>query len=190
MTTIEYDLIFVRTGVEVLEAYLLADDLYWSTGARSPAGEPAYPQLTLGSLLLAIQRLHGRPLAAKQETDLVLFEHRLNEIQTRWRVAWERKSEREISARLKLWRDFLEDYRSNPENHTDRYAYEVNRRVMLELLIPFATNLPTAELDMLSGLDQLLHAVFVPGDFIWDAELVNSFPPQPYWYLYGNLRVD
>ena len=39
-------------------------------------------------------------------------------------------------------------------------------------------------------MDQFLHTVFTVGTFIWDLELAESFPRDPYWYLYGWIRAD
>jgi hypothetical protein len=82
----------------------------------------------------------------------------------------------------------LQEYRENPENNADRYPYEVQRRVMLELLSPDAAQAPQAERDMLPSLDQLLRAVFIPGEFAWEIELQPGFPPDEFWYLYGRLK--
>ena len=92
-------------------------------------------------------------------------------------------------ARLKLWSNFLEDHRQNPEANVDRYHYEVTRRVQLHLLQPDADDRYEAEDQLLIGLDVYLKAVFVSNGFIWDQELSDGFPPDPYWYLYGHLKV-
>jgi hypothetical protein len=126
-------------------------------------------------------------LPPNQAADLADLERWLDEMRSRWRVAWEAKATRGFHARLNLWRDFLQEYRESPENNTDRYPYEVQRRVMLELLLPDAKP-PQAEIDMLRGLDGLLKAVLVPGNFVWEPELQRGFPPDPYWYLYGHLK--
>lgn len=186
--SIEYDLGYVRAALPLLEAYLLSPDLYWSLATKPPAGSPPYPQLTLGSLLLTLARLRAHRLSPDQNAELIRLERELEHTRSRWRVAWERKSQRDFSSRLKMWRDFLEEYRVNPENHYDRYAYEVGKRVMLHLLAGEAGTLPEAELDLLRGLDQLLRAVFLPGDFIWEKDLSDGFPPDSYWYLYGQLK--
>jgi hypothetical protein len=116
------------------------------------------------------------------------MEEQLDATRSRWRVAWEGKAAREFHARLNLWRDFLEEYRENPGNNADRYSYEVQRRVMLQLLSPDAVEAPPAEVQMFHGLDQLLRAVFIPGDFIWEPDLATGFPQETFWYLFGRLR--
>jgi len=188
MSSVESDLGYMRAASTILRDFLLSKEVYWSLGSAPPAGEPTYPQLTLGGILLAQKRLQARKDDPEVIEEYSRLESELQVIQLKMRVSWEKKAEREFSARLRLWRDFLEEYRSQPENHSDRYAYEVTRRVMLGFLQPFSRDLPLAEIELLQGLDQLLQAVFIPGKFVWEADLMNSFPESRYWYLYGSMR--
>lgn len=189
MPSAEYDLGYLRAGIPALENYLLSNDLYWPIGASPPGGEPAYPRLTLGGLLLAQKRAHARDLTPQQRDELARLDEQMDDVRDRWRVAWERKAGRSFQARLRLWKNFLEDYRESPSANTDRYRYEVERRVMLHLLMDEAESVPQADLDLLKSLDKVVGAVLVPGDFIWDRELENGFPREPYWYLYGQLKT-
>ena len=188
MTSAVYELGYLKAGIEILEEYLLSDDLYWAIGASPPPGEPAFRQLTLGGLLLNEQRLLGRQLSPMLDQQRQDCRASLQDFIYRRRVAWERKSSREFQARLKLWTNYLNEYREDPENHADRYAYEVERRVMLQLLTPYARMTPSAEQDLLSSLDLVLQAVFVAGSFIWEAEIAGGFDRRVFWYLFGGLR--
>jgi hypothetical protein len=183
-----YDLDYLKAGMGLLESYLFSQDVYWTIQTNPPAGKPAYPSLTLGGLLLARARLNSNELSddLRGERDGLSLE--FGTLQTRWRVAWEKKAAREFHARLNLWRDYLEEYRANPKNNADRYSYEVGRRVMLHLLQPLARDAPPAEKEMLRGLDALVRSVFVPGGFIWEDWLESAFPAETYWYLYGSIR--
>ncbi len=185
----EYDLRYLESGLLDLEGYLLSRELYWPVGASAPPGEPPYPRLTIGNLLLSRARLDGRLLTPTQAAQRERLDHRLEETRTHWRTAWEQKAQHEFLVRLNLWRDFLEDYRQNPPANIDRYAYESHRRVLLELLEAESGSIPAAEVDMLSGLDGLLRGLFTRGPFIWDPDLQNVFPLEKYWYLYGRLRA-
>lgn len=184
-----YELNYLRAGVDLLEPYLLSNDVYRPVRATTNAGDPPYPSLTLGGLLLARARLSSAMLPAdlQAERDRVLIE--LDALRAHWQVAWERKAGREFDARLKQWADYLDEYHSDPENNADRYGYEVGRRVMLHLLDPYAREASQAEKDLIHRLDILLHAVFLPGEFIWDEWQKPAFSPQMYWYLYGKIRV-
>jgi hypothetical protein len=189
MASSEYDLGYLRAGLDSLESYLLADDIYWNLHAPSPLGEPAYPQLTLGGLLLARARLAARRLSIERAGHFSQLDSRLEATRTRWRVAWTNKAEREFGARLRLWGDFISEYRQNPDANVDRYRYEVSRRVMLHFLQAEAIQITEPESEMLAGLDVLLFAVLVPGEFIWEQDLQNGFPQNKFPYLYGSLRI-
>lgn len=185
--SVEYDFGYLTAAILILENYLLSKDLYWSLADSPPHGEPPYPQLTLGNLLLVHARLKARNQAIHQQIELEKLETQLSAIVANWRQAWEIKAKWDFSARLKLWRDFLEELRADPENHADRYIYEVGRRVQLALLAYQTSEIPEAERELLAGLDRILQAIFVPAAFVWDQDLAYGFPNPPFWYLYGHL---
>lgn len=188
MPSFEFDLGYLQAGVQEMEEFIHSKDVYGSTGASSPPGEPDYPQLTLGGLLLAQTRLHALALDGTQAARLATVEAALEKIRTHWRVAWGQKAGREFHARLQLWRDFLEEVRAKPEDHIDRYPYEVSRRVMLDLLKDEAEAIQPAELELLDALDKLLRAMFKSGGFSWEETYRREFPPEKFWYLYGYLK--
>jgi hypothetical protein len=189
MASIEYDLGYLNEGLASLENYLLSDEIYWNMRAVPPRGEPAYPLLSLGGMLLAKARLEARQLSYGQSEKLSRLGTEFDRNRTRWRTAWMQKAEREFSARLRMWRDFIEDYRQNPDANIDRYAYEVSRRVMLHFLHAEASQIPQQEREMLAGLDNILMSVLVPGEFIWEKDLQRGFPAPTFPYLYGTLKV-
>jgi len=188
MSSAAYELGYLKAGVELLESYLQSNDIYWAIAASPPPGEPAYRQLTLGGLLLIEKRLQARQLPGDMEISLQETVTMLQDAISHRPVAWERKASREFGSRLKMWGNFLNDYRDDPENHADRYPYEVERRVMLQLLEPHARDAHRAEHELLRGLDGILNAVLIPGGFIWDAAVIGAFQKELYWYLYGKLR--
>ena len=184
-----YDLGYLKAGTQILEHYLFSSEIYWTLGESAPAGEQPYPELTLGGLLLTRQRLTCAELEhnARQQFERLNLE--FDQLSQRWRVAFGRKAANEFRARLSLWRDYLEDLRQQPENHVDRYGYEVQRRVMLDLLRRHNTDIPQAEQDLLDALDKLLKVILEPGTFVWAARCQTAFPSDTYWYLYGKPRV-
>jgi hypothetical protein len=189
MPSIEYDLGYLGEGLVTLESYLLSDDIYWNMRVASPPGEPDYPLLTLGGLLLAEARLTARRLSIEHSGKFSRLITGIELNRTHWHTAWTKKAEREFTARLRMWREFIEDYRENPAANIDRYAYEVSRRVMLHYLQAEADQVSEPEQEMLEGLDKLILAVLNPGDFIWEEELRSGFPPRTFPYLYGTLKV-
>lgn len=189
MPTFEYDRRYVERGLEMLEDYLLADAGYWPIDILAPAGEPAYPMLTLEGLKLSLMRLsayRGR-LAFDHQIEKLTFE--LDILQNRWAVAWEKKAKRAYDARLTMWGNYIEEYRSVPDAHADRYVYEVRLRVFLSILAQDVGDLDNGVHPLLREMDDFLKAALLPSKFIWDEELYVVFPADRYWYLYGKPPV-
>lgn len=193
MLQVEYDLRYLKAGVEELEQYLLSSQLYWPVHVVTPTGETPYPRLTPGELLLAREKLRAHSLSPGYNDEVTSpvqakidrLEGDFEVIRSKWRGNWGKKAAQDFSSRLVLWRNFLGDYRKVPDDQAPFYAYEVRTRVILQLLEPEAVGIPAAELDMRTGLDTLLRAILVPGEFIWEAALEAGFPKADYWYLYA-----
>jgi hypothetical protein len=186
----EYDLQFLAAGLEELENYLLTTDIYRVLSIRAPFGQKAYPPFTLGWMLLSRIRAQIRAETPTQHTQFEQISSDIDFTKTNWRSAWGRKAAVEFSARLNLWRDFLMEFRKNPEGNIDRYDYEVNRRVLLELLQSEMDQNNDAELDALSSLDLMLRAIFENGEFILDDDMKIAFSRPEYWYLYGKPKLN
>lgn len=187
MKTFEYDLRYVQAGLEVLEDYLLSDEVFWPLSVNPPAGGPDYPRLTLGGLLLSRARLTAYPKSPPQKEQVDQLISKLELIRSKWRVAWEKKATHSFNVRLRMWRDFIEEFQNSPQENADRYLYEVRLRTMLKLLKTEGGGQQQPEVDLLSGLDGYLKSVLVTGAFIWEPELQTEFPANEYWYLYGYL---
>lgn len=186
----EYELRYLQGGMEVIESFLLADDVYWPLGVKALAGEPAYPQLTLGGMLLAHARAGALAQSMSQQTRLRETSVELDRMRIRWKTAWLKKVIHELHARQLQWANFLQDYVENPRGNHDRYGYEVFRRVIIELLWGEIDSHPQSETDHLEDLDISLRSRFSSGPFIWSGELQTAFPSEKYWFLYGYLRED
>ena len=189
MPTFEYDRRFVERGLEMLEDYLLADAGYWPIDTQAPAGEPAYPMLTLEGLKLSLLRLSVYRGRLTFEHQIEKLTSELDILQNRWAVAWEKKAKRAYHARLTMWGNYIEEYRSVPDAHADRYVYEVRLRVFLSILAQDAGDLDNGVYSSLHEMDDFLKAALLPSKFIWDEELYVVFPADRYWYLYGKLPV-
>ena len=177
MTSAEKDRTYLEAGIPELRDYLLSNEIYWPITTR----EYTLPRLTIGGILLSQIRLETRN---KRIESLVA---QLDAVRSRWRVAWETKASREVQARMRLWSNYLADYRHDPERHADAYPHEVRYRVMLDLLLFELTALP-AEQEELSHLDNLLRSNLIKTDFVWAADLRTGFPRGAYWFLYGKLN--
>ena len=180
--------VYLQGGLREAERYLLSNELFWPLNIVSDSGEPSYPNLTLGGLLL--YQAFACPMAqtGSQRTELQQIETELETMQTRWRVAWERKASWEFKSRLRQWGNFIKEVRVDPEDNIGYYRYEVRFRVMLDLLQPFINHIDPAYLEHLDSLDLLLRALFTPGEFIWEPEQAAEFPADKFWYLWGVLK--
>lgn len=188
MKSFEYDLRYLQAGLDGIEDYLLSDEVFWPMSAHPPEGAPDYPRLTLDGLLLSEARLLAYPVTHPQEVQRQQINTDLDQVRSKWRVAWEKKAGRCFSARLRMWGDYLEEYRSNVQENADRYAYEVRLRVMLQLLLAEVGEEGQTEAALLSGLDRYLHSLLERDGFIWEPEVQQGFPEATYWYLYGDIQ--
>jgi hypothetical protein len=183
MPAADQDLAFLMSGVDQLEEYLLSDELYWPL-----SGPGRLPLLTIGGLLLAARRLRARELSGADAAQLTGLENRLDVVRAKWRSAWERKCRREVHARLGLWQNYLADTRQSPETLAPDFPQQVQWRVLLHLLLS-EFSAPPPEASALEELDTILKEFWLPGGFVWEAELEKAFPQAEFWYLYGKLKV-
>ena len=152
---------YLSAGVPELENYLLSRELYYPLSLN-------LPQLTLGGILLSLARMGTQ--AAK-------FEAQVEAIHSKWRVAWDGKSSREIGARSDLWVNYLAEYREDPKAGARLYPQNVRYRVMLSLL-------GKVEVDS----DAFVKSIFREGKFVWEEACAPNFPRDIFWYLYGTLK--
>jgi hypothetical protein len=176
MPTLAQDLSYFQAGMESLEAYLLSEELFWPLAGN-------LPRLTLSGMLLAGKRLEVRAEAGEWLPLLT----RLEAVRSKWRSAWERKAAREVHARLDLWKNYLEEFQQNLDPGV--YSQQVQWRVMLQLL-GGGLLIPPHDLETLNGLDEILKAFWLPGEFVWEADLSAAFPEPDYWFLYGALKIS
>jgi hypothetical protein len=168
MYTPEKDQAYFEAGVDVLEPYLLSNELYYPISSRAPD----LTQLTLGGLLLTRARLGPTPR-------LAALDSRLESARQKWRSAWEAKARREVHARSELWKDYLEDARRDQRGAARQYPQNVRHRVIIALL---------GESSDL--MDNYLRSALVPGAFVWDGSLQSHFPQTDFWFLYGSLASE
>jgi len=174
MYSFKKDSQYLKTGVPELKDFLLSSEVFWPLGGD-------LPQLTIGGILFALTRL-----SAIQPTEAQKIKLEVDSLKEKWRSAWERKASREVQNRLRLWSEFLVDYRNASRQNADWYTNEVRWRAMLALLLKEAPSSPEAA--TLDALDESLRAGFLHGEFIWDKELRPVFPEKDFWFLYGKLK--
>ncbi len=182
MPTLAQDLVFVRAGLDTLEAYLLSDELYWPL-----SGPASLSRLTIGGLLLAVKRSSVRSTSPADAAGLSDLESRLDRARLKWRSAWENKCRREMHARLGLWQNYLVDYRQSPGIQLESYPQQIQWRVILHLLsVEF--RVPPKEVEILPELDKMVKSFWLPGDFVWELDLAPAFQASEFWFLYGKMK--
>lgn len=181
------DLAFLQLAAADLEDFLLSKEVYWTLGPSISLQGANSARLSIGLLLLVLRRLQAWSLTPNQSQEFSQVAHQIETKRDHWRSHWENKAAQEFPARLRLWLNYLADYAQEPDNYSIDYPREVDRRVMLDLLIK-----ELAEEGSLPGqlqeADHQLRSAFLPGDFVWAPELKVSFPYETFWYLYGRLR--
>jgi len=163
MPSCEYDLGYLQTGIGELETYLLSKKLYWPLSAASPIGEPAYPRLTLGGLLLSLKRSRASRLTPSQSAQLARIETQLEHARSRWQAAWSRKAQWEFQSRLRQWENYLNELQRDPKAHAAFFRHEVRLREIIDLLKPYMDAPNPADLKLLNELDMLLQTLQIPG---------------------------
>jgi hypothetical protein len=171
---VEQDHQFLTEALPQLRDYLLSNELYWPLGGT-------LPRLTSGAVLLTLARL-----SALQPEKAAQFHPQVARLRAQWRTAWEQKIAREMANRLRLWSNFLSDYREAPEQYADAYPHESRGRAILQILLDELPNAP--EKSALADLDVFLKIRLVPGDFLWEPGLRAAFQPEKFWFLYGKLH--
>jgi len=180
-TDADYDRAYLRYAFDLLDHYLTAPDLYWQVNLKPPKGMPPYPSLTPGNILIFLRRLMARGAADE-------FQAALEAAKSKWGARWREKEEREASARLRQWKNFLTQYGQEADEPAPYYHYEVRERVILRLLEEDLGALPPEVAVELQKLDEILRSSFVAGEFIWEPDLQAAFPRDEFWFLYGKLR--
>lgn len=189
MPTADYYLNYLGVGVEVLEDYLLSRALFWPLEISSPLGEPSYPRLTLGNLLLYRSLIVAIDISLRTSRRMKFIENEINKCYMTRRVAWVRKANHEYKSRLRQWNNYISELFQKPDNHIDFYCTEVRSRLILDLLKTEVENLNEGLFHQLQELDLVLEGVLNFHEFIWDKEIQSGFNRDSYWYLWGKPSI-
>ncbi len=188
---LERDLAIAEAITAELKEYLLSDAVYWSLSAHGSLRSP-FPQGTLGGLLLRLHLLDavGGGLSPRGYERFLRMRGQAGEALRRWAVQAEHKAGREMTARLRTWRAFLEDAEGDPLRHVVEYASQAEGRTIIALLGRFAgSRAPAALRDSIAAADRDLERLTVEGPFVWHPALEPAFPPDLFGWLYRRLRV-
>ena len=177
------DAILLETMVADMAAYLTSEVLFWPLGDRPP--------LTLGAYLMRRQRLH-----ALRDQLAITDQHLVANVEVTFQrallervVRTENKGVREMEARLRQWREYLQDLSQSDRPLVTNFATSVEPRMMLAALFDFLGQ-PPYRLDpetvrRAHGLDQQLRRRWQVGDFVLSDGWQEAYPAGRYWWLYG-----
>ncbi len=185
MPSAEQDIRYLQGVVDELAPFLLSKELYW------PISGPVAPnssRLSLGSLLLTLERAEAWEKTLKQQDIIDRLFSQIRDVHDRWKTHWVQKAAREFPARLSLWKNYLDDYQEDPRRFFHEYAQRVEWRVILELLEKASDEISPDSMMTLRMTDLQLRKALGPAPFVWEKDLAHQFPRDPFWYLYGQLR--
>ncbi len=187
MEQLEQDWAYLEIAADSLEEYLLSSQLYYPLGSvRGSKSSRGMLQLTLGNLLVTLARLDAVNWQAELQKRLQDYHEQIAVIRQRWKSNWINKTDKEVIARLTLWRNCVQDWADSSEHSLAGYRHQVRWRVILHLLTD-ETHSRIQEDAMLSGLDSRLRLISKPGPFVWEEVLQAGFPQDQYWYLYLSM---
>jgi hypothetical protein len=185
----EGDWIFLQNAVPDLQDYVLSNELYWTLrpAQRAPSGVQI-PQLSIGNLVLSQARLAAVNLTGEERARLDELQRAIAAVRSEWRANWGRKASQEFNARLNLWQKYLREARGDERPSGGFYAREVRNRAILQLLLDEMSGEAANQNEQVNMLDGILRGMGQPGDFVWEPELAKGFDPEPFWFLYYDLK--
>lgn len=180
------DLIVLVAMAAEMDEYLRSDVLFW------PLRGSDLPRLTLGGYLMRQHRLlELRDMLSMAEQErLHVAIKRYHEAQEEKIVRLEKKAHEELEARIRQWREYLNEVKSG--SNVAYYPSAVDTRAMIRALVnqlrvsPYQ---PDEEIpSQIALLDRELSRIWESGDFVWPFDWQPAYPREEYWWLYGRPR--
>jgi hypothetical protein len=185
------ELSYLYEALPLLDQYLGSKDGIWQLPGIAKDPGISFSILTIGVVLFILKRVKTRSLPEKLTTERGDFETRIFQSKIHNEHLWMKKVGQDLSARMRLWQTYLEEYQNDPVAGKASYPNQVSQRVIIQLLNEEQDtgSLLLVPLQfMLQTMDAILKNAFVPGDFIWENELASGFSKDTYWYLYGSVK--
>lgn len=177
------DFLFIQEAAENLEDYLLSPVLFYPLSRVEKASQSKITaELTLGKLLLSLKRLEGHELSPLEIKSLNAALGKIQRVHSQWKSNWLAKAENEFTVRLRLWTKWLQDWHGDDLPSLSVYQAQIFQRTILTLLEQ-EDGFTTTQ-NILQSLDKRLQLLTVPGAFVWEESLAESFPTEIFWYLY------
>lgn len=178
------DLTILAAMAEGMDGYLRSETLF---GKMAGGG---MPMLTIGGYLLRQHRLYALRhwLAPEEQMRLEEAMRTFNLALVEKVVRFEEKGHQELAARIRQMEEYLRDL-ENKQAAGINYATAVEPRAMITALIdklempPYRLNSRVKQ--QVDLLDKNLRRRWRSGDFVWTAGWQPAYPPEVYWWLYG-----
>ncbi len=193
--SVERDLEEAQAMVDSLERYVRGSEIYGRAGSGGMFSMTQMPSLTLGALLMRLQRLQALrdTLTPEQQSQLDHMLAANERVHQEWHEHYQAKLEREAISRLKAMSIFFEELRDNPKMAASSYQPEALRRTIAQVLHDEMKKLDLhaehVESEM-AGVDSRLRRWFNKGPFIWAKTLEAAYPENKYWWLYVQPKAD
>lgn len=167
-----------------LEAYLHGRDNHWELA------NPEMPLLTLGGMLMRHQRL-----TMMQEqldfTRLPWFEQasgRFKRILRENVVDVERRAHAELHLLVYDWMKYISvGMGKDPIRYTDVAESRVVIEALFDLLKQPPYKLDQYFMGEMQLFDENLRQRWQSGEFVWPLPYQQAYPPEKYWWLYGQV---
>lgn len=181
------DLAVVAAELDVLEEYIIKDEVYRTVITSTPGGDRNL-QMTGGDLLARLYRLQQQrdSLTDAQRNQLEQLQSSSDEIIKSLRTRFRALAEREIKTRLNSISWFLDDCAGDQKRCRTEFPFEIRNRQRVEELLKIfdADGLDEKLATMLKSIDQRIRMTTRASGFVWDEKIQDAFPKSPYWYLY------
>lgn len=184
---VDRDLAEAKALAEHLVPYIYEDQIYGSIGGMFGSG--SMPSLTIGGLLLRLDRLHAleSQMNDAQKAQLAAIDAQHENARKEWTVHYNNKLAAEASSRLKMIQQYLRDCKEDPKSCAYNYTPEANRRTVVEALVKAMQRHNVTPDDLsttIRSVDAGLRGFTKPGDFMLSDTLKPAYPQDKYWWLY------
>lgn len=187
----EQNALFVSHELDIVEQMITSlPDYLAFEGIFYPLTGATLPRLTLGSLLMRLNRLGAivdslEPDAAQRlQADWKQFDALLPNHQ----VAIEQKATAELDMRLQQWESANIEWREKGAEE-GFWQNNVEIRTIIQALVSFLQKAPfhvhVAQVEEMLATDALWQTVWRTGPFVWAEVWEPAYPKTQYWWLYG-----
>lgn len=188
MPTLIHEIKYLIWVVEELKVYLLSDHLYWPSGVRLSSTNSLLNQITPGNILWANKTLEIKSSAGcLSSADNMAYQAvygKINSIWQEWRTAWEKKINKDLTARMRPWLVKIDEMDKMGGDLSGYYRTAVRDRVIIALLVKSLSGDDLSITEQINMYDNLLRERTQKHSFIWDQELISGYDKNEYWFLY------